>query len=62
VGDPITKWIYCAAVREHESTATLLDAVDAAIGRIRGSADYRRIVERWQGRVYDWGKSAVDFL
>jgi ABC-type amino acid transport substrate-binding protein len=62
VGDPITRWIYCAAVRNHASAATLLDEVDAAIGRIRGSADYERIVERWQGRVYDWRKSAADFL
>lgn len=62
VGDPITRWIYCAAVRDDASAVTLLDAVDAAIGRIRSSADYRRIVERWQGRVYDWRKSAVDFL
>jgi ABC-type amino acid transport substrate-binding protein len=62
VGDPITRWIYCAAVREDASAATLLQAVDAAIGRVRGAAEYRRIVERWQGRVYDWGKSAADFL
>jgi ABC-type amino acid transport substrate-binding protein len=62
VGDPITRWIYCAAVRDHESTQTLLAEVDGAIGRIRGSGDYRRIVERWQGRVYDWRKSAADFL
>ena len=62
VGDPITRWIYCAAVRDHESTRTLHAEIDAAIGRVRASADYRRIVERWQGRVYDWGKSAADFL
>ncbi|HEY3766385.1 MAG TPA: methyl-accepting chemotaxis protein [Gaiellales bacterium] len=62
VGDPITKWIYCAAVRRHPSTETLLHEVDAALGRLRSSAGYRRIVERWQGRVYDWGKSSADFL
>jgi ABC-type amino acid transport substrate-binding protein len=62
VGDPITKWIYCAAVREHPTTQTLLHEVDAALGRLRASPAYRRIVERWQGRVYDWGKSSADFL
>ncbi len=62
VGEPITKWIYCAAVRQHPSTQTLLHQVDAALGRLRASAEYRRIVERWQGRVYDWHKSAADFL
>ena len=62
VGDPITKWIYCAAVRQHPSTATLLERVDSALGRIRASAEYRRIVERWQGRLYDWNKAADDFL
>jgi ABC-type amino acid transport substrate-binding protein len=61
VGDPITKWIYCAAVRRHPSTETLLEQVDAALGRLRASAAYRQIVERWQGRVYDWRKSAADF-
>ena len=62
VGDPITRWIYCAAVRDDVLAATLLDEVDAAIGRIRSSTEYREIVERWQGRVYDWRKSAADFL
>jgi ABC-type amino acid transport substrate-binding protein len=62
VGDPITKWIYCAAVREHPSTETLLRQVDTGLGRLRASAEYRRIVDRWQGRVYDWKKTAADFL
>jgi ABC-type amino acid transport substrate-binding protein len=62
VGDPITKWIYCAAVREHPSTATLLHEVDDALGALRATAEYRQIVERWQGRVYNWRKSAADFL
>jgi ABC-type amino acid transport substrate-binding protein len=62
VGDPITKWIYCAAVRADPSTDTLLEQLDGALGRLRGSTAYRRIVERWQGRVYDWGKTAADFV
>ena len=62
VGDPITKWIYCAAVRRDPSTETLLEQVDAALGRLRSSPAYRQIVQRWQGRVYDWRKSAADFL
>ena len=62
VGDPITKWIYCAAVRRDPSTETLLEQVDAALGRLRSSPAYRQIVERWQGRVYDWRKSAADFV
>jgi hypothetical protein len=49
-------------VRQHPSTVTLLEQVDSALGRIRASAEYRRIVERWQGRVYDWNKAAADFL
>jgi hypothetical protein len=28
----------------------------------KGSPRYREIVERWQGRVYSWGKTAHDFL
>jgi len=62
VGDPITKWIYCAAVHRDPSTETLLEQVDAALGRLRSSPAYRQIVERWQGRVYDWRKSAADFV
>ncbi len=49
-------------MREHRSTQSLLHEVDAALGRLRSSAGYRRIVERWQGRVYDWGKTSADFL
>jgi polar amino acid transport system substrate-binding protein len=62
VGDPITQWIYCAAVRDHSSTQTLLEAVDGAIVSIKASPRYRQIVERWQGRLFDWGKGASDFL
>jgi methyl-accepting chemotaxis protein len=62
VGEPITKWIYCAAVRSGPSSETLLEHVDASLGRLRASAAYRRIVERWQGRMYDWGKTAADFV
>jgi hypothetical protein len=36
--------------------------VDGAIGQLKGSPRYRQIVERWQGRVYDWRKTAADFL
>jgi ABC-type amino acid transport substrate-binding protein len=62
VGDPITEWIYCAAVRDDPSTQSLLDAVDELIVKLKTSPRYRAIVERWQGRVYDWGKTARDFL
>jgi ABC-type amino acid transport substrate-binding protein len=34
VGDPITRWIYCAAVRDEEASAGLLDEVDAAIAPV----------------------------
>lgn len=62
VGDPITEWIYCAAVRDDPSAASLLEAVDEAIAALKGSPRYRQVVEHWQGRVYDWGKTATDFL
>jgi ABC-type amino acid transport substrate-binding protein len=62
VGDPITKWIYSAAVRDAPASATLLEEFDGAIGRIKAGSGYRRIVERWQGRVYDWQLTADDFL
>jgi methyl-accepting chemotaxis protein len=62
VGDPLTRWIYCAAVREDPSTESLLAAVDAQIERLKATARYREIVMRWQGRVYDWGKGAEAFL
>jgi ABC-type amino acid transport substrate-binding protein len=62
VSEPITKWIYCAAVREHPACESLLHAVDDSLGRLRASPSYRRIVERWQGRVYNWGLTAPDFL
>ena len=62
VGAPITQWIYCAAVRDDPSAATLLEAVDEQLARLKRSPRYRAIVERWQGRVYDWGKTASDFL
>ncbi len=62
VGDPITQWIYCAAVRDDPAAATLLEAVDEQLVRLKRSPRYRAIVERWQGRVYDWGKTASDFL
>jgi len=61
VGDPITKWIYCAAVRDDPSSETLLAEVDETIAHLRRAPSYRAIVERWQGRVYDWGKSSQDF-
>jgi methyl-accepting chemotaxis protein len=62
VGDPITQWIYCAAVRDDPSTSTLLAEVDGIIAKLKRSPRYRTIVERWQGRVYEWGKTAPDFL
>lgn len=62
VGEPITQWIYCAAVRDDPATETLLDAVNEQLERLKRTPRYRAIVERWQGRVYDWGKSARDFL
>jgi hypothetical protein len=30
--------------------------------RLKRSPRYRAIVERWQGRMYSWGKTARDFL
>jgi methyl-accepting chemotaxis protein len=62
VGDPITQWIYCAAVREEPESETLLEAVNEQIQRLKSGSRYRKIVERWQGRIYDWGKTAADFL
>jgi ABC-type amino acid transport substrate-binding protein len=62
VGDPITQWIYCAAVRDDPSTESLLEAVNAEIIRLKATARYRTIVEAWQGRTYDWQKTAQDFL
>jgi methyl-accepting chemotaxis protein len=62
VGDPITQWIYCAVVRDDPASASLLAEVDSAIGRLKASDRYRSIVERWQGRVYDWHKGADSFL
>ena len=62
VGDPITQWIYCAAVRDEPGSESLLEAVDEQLRRIKHTPRYRAIVERWQGRVYDWGKTARDFL
>jgi ABC-type amino acid transport substrate-binding protein len=62
VGEPITRWIYCAAVREGAVSESLLAEVDEAIARLKASSDYRRIVERWQGRVFDWRLTAKDFL
>jgi ABC-type amino acid transport substrate-binding protein len=62
VGEPITQWIYCAAVRDDPSAESLLEAVDAEIARLKATPRYRSIVERWQGRGYDWRKTARDFL
>jgi ABC-type amino acid transport substrate-binding protein len=62
VGEPITQWVYCAAVRDDPSTESLLEAVNAEIARLKGTPRYRSIVERWQGRTYDWKKTAQDFL
>lgn len=62
VGDPITEWIYCAAVREERESETLLEAVNEQIGRLKSGGRYGQIVEKWQGRVYNWGKTAADFL
>lgn len=62
VGDPITRRIYCAAVRDEEASAGLLGEVDAAIAQLKASPRYRTIVQRWQGRMYEWGLTAPDFL
>jgi ABC-type amino acid transport substrate-binding protein len=62
VGDPITKWIFCAATRDEEASESLRLELDAAIGRIRRLPEYRTIVERYLGRVYDWRLTAADFL
>jgi ABC-type amino acid transport substrate-binding protein len=62
VGDPITRWIYSAATRADEASASLLERIDAIIGELRTSREYQAIVERWQGRVYDWGLGPADFV
>jgi polar amino acid transport system substrate-binding protein len=62
VGDPITKWIYCAAARDDDASRSLLSEVDRIIAQLKGSPRDGQIVERWQGRVYHWGKTAHDFL
>jgi ABC-type amino acid transport substrate-binding protein/HAMP domain-containing protein len=62
MGEPITKWIYSAAVRDTPSGTSLLEEFNESIRRIKAGGDYRRIVERWQGRVYDWGLTAEDFV
>jgi ABC-type amino acid transport substrate-binding protein len=62
VGEPITKWIYCAAVRAEPASQSLLGEVNDAIVDLKRSGEYRTIVERWQGRVFDWHLTADDFL
>jgi ABC-type amino acid transport substrate-binding protein len=62
VGDPITEWVYCAAVRDDPSAESLLTAINDQIVRMKQGGRYREIVERWQGRVYNWHKTAEDFL
>jgi ABC-type amino acid transport substrate-binding protein len=62
VGEPFTRWIYSAVTRSDDASRTLLAEVDEVIGGLRVSPEYRRIVERWQGRAYDWGKRPEDFL
>jgi ABC-type amino acid transport substrate-binding protein len=62
VGAPITQWIYCAAVRDDPASATLLEAVDEQIALLKAKPRYAAIVERWQGKVFDWRKTAADFL
>jgi len=49
-------------VREEPGSETLLEAVNEQIHRLKAGGRYGQIVERWQGRVYDWGKTAADFL
>ena len=62
VGEPFTRWIYSAVTRSDDASRTLLAEVDDIIGGLRASPEYRRIVERWQGKAYDWGKGPEDFL
>ena len=62
VGDPITNWIYCAAVRDEPASASLMAEVDAALGRVRAAPGYQHLVERWQGRAYDWKLDASAFI
>ena len=61
-GEPFTRWVYCAAVRDEERSASLLAAVDDAIGAIRSTPQYDRMVERWQGARYDWKLTAADLM
>jgi hypothetical protein len=50
------------AVRDDPSAASLLAAVDEQLDRLKSNARYRKSVEQWQGCVYEWGKTARDFL
>jgi hypothetical protein len=61
-GDPLCQWIFSAGLKDHPSNAELLRRMDHAIGVVRAGAQYRQVVERWQGRVFNWGKSPADFL
>ncbi len=46
-------WFYCAAVANAPGNAGLLAAIDAFIGEFRQSREYRELVARWLGQVYD---------
>ena len=61
-GDPITRWVYCAAVRDEARSVSLLGAVDDAIGSIKATPEYDRMVQRWQGTRYEWKLTAADFM
>jgi ABC-type amino acid transport substrate-binding protein len=62
VGEPITKWIFCAATRDEDASEGLRVELDAAIGRARQLPQFREIVHRYLGRVYDWNLTSTDFL
>jgi ABC-type amino acid transport substrate-binding protein len=62
VGEPITRWIFCAATRDEEASESLRLELDAAIAKVRRLPEYRQIAERYLGRVYDWRLTAADFV
>jgi ABC-type amino acid transport substrate-binding protein len=62
VGDPITRWIFCAATRDEEASESLRRELDSAIENVRRLPEYHRIAERYLGRVFDWRLTAADFV
>jgi ABC-type amino acid transport substrate-binding protein len=62
VGEPFTRWIYCAATRADDASASLLAEIDRIVERLRRVPEYSRIVRRWQGSLHDWRLGPQHFL